>query len=172
MSEWVRNTDFLRQIEMYTAKHSFVGPLEPGLSLGAALYHFVAKYCGTISVGPFGCMNSIMTEAVATVEMTTAGREKAARNAGTRIDLGDIRTIVDSLPFLSVELDGNVFSRIEEASFETFLLQAHRLADGMEKRRNGRNGSAAANCPPGESFLDGVRNSWYPDDIKPRRREI
>jgi predicted nucleotide-binding protein (sugar kinase/HSP70/actin superfamily) len=109
---------------------------EPGLSSGSALYHFVNKYCGTISVGPFGCMNSRMTEAVATIEMTTAGREKAARNAGVRIDLGDIRTNVDRLPFLNVELDGNVFSQIEEARFETFLLQANRLAEHMEKRRN------------------------------------
>ncbi len=45
---------------------------EPGLSSGAALAHLVDKYCGTISVGPFGCMNSRMTEAVATVEMTPA----------------------------------------------------------------------------------------------------
>jgi len=108
---------------------------EPGLSSGSALYHFVAKYCGTISVGPFGCMNSRMTEAVATVEMTTAGKERAAQNAGSRIDLGEIRTTVDSLPFLSVELDGNVFSQIEEARFETFMLQAHRLAAHMENRK-------------------------------------
>jgi predicted CoA-substrate-specific enzyme activase len=196
VSEWVRYTDFLRDIGMYTAKHSFIGSIEallsgwvqnyhehrvkrmlarsglyefetidikgyldhsthffpleltgePGLSSGSALHHFVDKYCGTISVGPFGCMNSRMTEAVATVEMTTAGKEKAARNAGTPVDLGHIRASVDTLPFLSVELDGNVFSQIEEARFETFMLQANRLAEHMEKRRNaGNGGSAAAN---------------------------
>jgi predicted CoA-substrate-specific enzyme activase len=188
VSEWVRYTDFLRDIGMYTAQRTFIGTVEallsgivqnyhehrvkkmlartglyefekidikgyldhsthffplqltgePGLSSGSALHHFVDKYCGTISVGPFGCMNSRMTEAVATVEMTTAGREKAAKNAGRLIDLGDIRANVDRLPFLNVELDGNVFSQIEEARFETFLLQANRLAEHMEKRKAGR----------------------------------
>jgi predicted nucleotide-binding protein (sugar kinase/HSP70/actin superfamily) len=191
VSEWVRYTDFLRDIEMYTAKHTFIGAIEalisehvqsyhekkvkrmlartglyeyelidiraymahsthyfplqltgePGLSSGSALYHFVDKYCGTISVGPFGCMNSRMTEAVATVEMTTAGKEKAAHNAGRPVDLGDIRRNVDVLPFLNVELDGNVFTQIEEARFETFLLQAGRLAQEMEKLKNGGNGA-------------------------------
>jgi hypothetical protein len=108
---------------------------EPGLSSGSALYHFVDKYCGTISVGPFGCMNSRMTEAVATVEMSTAGKEKAARNAGRPVSLGKLRENVDVLPFLSVELDGNVFSQVEEARFETFLMQARRLSEHMEARR-------------------------------------
>jgi predicted nucleotide-binding protein (sugar kinase/HSP70/actin superfamily) len=194
VSEWVRYTDFLRDIKMYTAKHTFIGTIEaliservqvhhekkmkrilsrtglyerelidirtymahsthyfplqltgePGLSSGSALYHFVDKYCGTINVGPFGCMNSRMTEAVATVEMTTEGKERAARNAGRPVDLGEIRKNVDVLPFLSVELDGNVFTQIEEARFETFLLQAGRLAEEMEKRKNGGNGNAAA----------------------------
>ena len=40
-----------------------------------------------------------------------------------------------------MELDGNVFSQIEEARFETFMLQANRLAEHMEKRRNGGNGN-------------------------------
>jgi predicted nucleotide-binding protein (sugar kinase/HSP70/actin superfamily) len=46
---------------------------EPGLSSGAALSRYVEKFCGVISVGPFGCMNSRMTEAVAEREMTVAG---------------------------------------------------------------------------------------------------
>jgi predicted nucleotide-binding protein (sugar kinase/HSP70/actin superfamily) len=198
VSEWVRYTDFLREIGMYTAEHSFIGKIEallsgwvqnyhehrvkkmlartglyefekidikgyldhsthffplqltgePGLSSGSALHHFVDKYCGTISVGPFGCMNSRMTEAVATVEMTTAGKEKAAANAGTRVDLGHIRERVDTLPFLSVELDGNVFSQIEEARFETFMLQANRLAAHMQERRNGGNGNGGGGTAP------------------------
>jgi hypothetical protein len=36
-----------------------------------------------------------------------------------------------------VELDGNVFTQIEEARLETFLLQAQRLAEHMKVARNG-----------------------------------
>ena len=201
VSEWLRYTDFLRDIGMYTAKHSFIGgveaaiskhvqnhherkvkrllartglyeydlinirgylahsthffPLqltgEPGLSSGSALHHFVDKYCGTISVGPFGCMNSRMTEAVATVEMSTAGKVKASRNAGRPANLAHIRENVDALPFLNVELDGNVFSQIEEARFETFLLQANRLSEEMQKLRNGRNGNNGSHGSNGKS---------------------
>ena len=55
-----------------------------------------------------------------------------------------MRENIDVLPFLSVELDGNVFSQIEEARFETFLLQANRQVEEMQKLRNGRNGNNGA----------------------------
>jgi hypothetical protein len=110
---------------------------EPGLSSGAALAHLVDKYCGTINVGPFGCMNSRMTESVATIEMTVDGKQKAARNAGLTTDYSYLKESTDALPFLSLELDGNPFSQIEEARFETFLLQANRLHQRMMERRDG-----------------------------------
>jgi len=187
VSEWVRYTDFLRDIEMLKEKRNFIGkveflisdyvqdyyeknvkkilrksglydmdlinirkymdhsthffPLEltgePGLSMGAALHHYIDKYCGTISVGPFGCMNSRMAEAVATVEMTIDGKEKAVSNAGHPKDYSDVKDHIDVLPFLSLELDGNPFSQIDESRLETFMMQATRLHDVMVKRRNG-----------------------------------
>jgi predicted nucleotide-binding protein (sugar kinase/HSP70/actin superfamily) len=185
VSEWVRYTDFLRDIGMYELKTNFVGKLEmaisdkvqdwheskiktilartglfekemidikkfmenskhilpftltgePGLSTGAALHHLADKYCGVINVGPFGCMNSRMTEAVATLEMTVEGKEEAARQAGHPIDLSDLKASTETLPFLSVECDGNPFSQIIRARFETFLLQADRLHTAMLARR-------------------------------------
>ncbi len=186
VSEWVRYTDFMRGMGLYTAKLKLAGRLEalvsglvqlyherrvkrllarsglyerelidiraylahsthfiplqltgePGLSSGAALHHLAGKYCGIIAVGPFGCMNARMTEAVAAVEMTVEGKERAARNAGRKIELGQIRKDVDVLPCLFVELDGNVFTQIEEARLETFLLQAQRLADAVKAAGN------------------------------------
>ncbi len=183
VSEWVRYTDFLRDIGMYTAKLGFMGRLEmlvsglvqdfyehkikrlfvasglyeyekidirsymahsthffpleltgePGLSSGSALKHLVDKYCGVISVGPFGCMNSRMTEAVAAQEMTVEGKERAAANAGERVDLSALKAEVDVLPFLSVECDGNPFSQIIQARLETFMLQADRLAGRLAR---------------------------------------
>jgi predicted CoA-substrate-specific enzyme activase len=190
--EWVRYTDFLRDINMLTEKRNFIGKIEylisdfvmdyyeknvkkalvksglydmdlinirkymdhsthffpleltgePGLSTGAALHHYIDKYCGTISVGPFGCMNSRMTEAVATVEMTIDGKEKAVANSGNPKNYADVREHIDVLPFLSLELDGNPFSQIDESRLETFMMQAERLHRVMVRRRNMANGKA------------------------------
>jgi predicted nucleotide-binding protein (sugar kinase/HSP70/actin superfamily) len=187
VSEWVRYTDFLRDIGMYELQTNFAGKIEmwasdfvqdhheakiknifaktglfekemidipkfmehskhvfpytltgePGLSTGAALHHLADKYCGVINVGPFGCMNSRMTEAVATVEMTVEGKEEAARQAGHPVDLSDLKATTETLPFLSVECDGNPFSQIIQARLETFLMQADRLHEAMLARRNG-----------------------------------
>jgi len=188
VNEWLRYTDFLREIGMFQAKLSFLGkvemalsgvvqdwyerkikrmfvksgkyeyefidikghmdhsthffPLEltgePGLSSGSALHHFVDKYCGVISVGPFGCMNSRMTEAVATQEMTVEGKERASANAGRKLDLSDLKEGMDVLPFLNVECDGYPFSQIIIARLETFMLQAERLAGLLRARRGGK----------------------------------
>jgi len=183
VSEWVRYTDFLRDVGMYEAQTNFIGKIEialsdkvqdyyehkvkkifaqsglyeteiidiktfmkhsehvfpftltgePGLSTGAALHHLADKFCGVINVGPFGCMNSRMTEAVSTVEMTLAGKEEAARRAGHPVDLSKFKETTDILPFLSVECDGNPFSQIIQARLETFLLQANRLHEAMQR---------------------------------------
>ncbi len=184
VSEWVRYTDFLRDIKMYEMKTNFIGKIEalvsnfiqdyhekrvkkimsrtglyepelihirrymehsthffpltltgePGLSSGSSLYHLVDKYCGVINVGPFGCMNSRMTEAVATVEMTVEGKEIAEKNAGSPVDLTNLKDNTDILPFLSIECDGNPFSQIIQARLETFMLQADRLYEDMKRK--------------------------------------
>ena len=125
---------------MKHSAHLFAWSLtgEPGLSTGASLYHLADKYCGVINVGPFGCMNSRMTEAVATPEMTTEGKERAAALAGLPVEIGEIREQIDVLPFLSIESDGNPFSQIIEARLETFMIQANRLAEAMAMRKGRR----------------------------------
>lgn len=185
LSEWVRYTDFLRDIKMFEVKTNFIGNIEnllsgyvqdyherkvkrimaksglfepeminirkymahsthifpltltgePGLSSGAALYQLIDKYCGVINVGPFGCMNSRMTEAVTTVEMNLDGKERAVKNAGKKTDVSYLRESTDILPFLSVECDGNPFSQIIQARLETFMLQADRLHTDVQTHR-------------------------------------
>lgn len=129
-------------IERYMDHSTHFFPLqltgEPGLSSGAALAKYVEKYCGVISVGPFGCMNSRMTEAVAQQEMTVVGKEAAAANAGESVDLSDLKETMDVLPFLSIECDGNPFSQIILARLETFMLQADRLAAALKRRAAGK----------------------------------
>ncbi|MGC8764425.1 MAG: acyl-CoA dehydratase activase [Brevinematia bacterium] len=187
VSEWVRYTDFLRDINMYELKTNLIGKIEaliskyvqdyyerkskkilaqsglyepeiidirkylsyskhifpytltgePGLSTGVALYKLIDKYCGVINVGPFGCMNSRMTEAVSTVEMTVEGKEEATKVAGSNKDYSFIKEEIDNLPFLSIECDGNPFSQIIQARLETFMMQADRLYEMMrEKNKN------------------------------------
>ncbi|HOV12806.1 MAG TPA: acyl-CoA dehydratase activase [Spirochaetota bacterium] len=126
-------------IKKYMKHSTHLFPLtltgEPGLSTGASMYHLVDKYCGVINVGPFGCMNSRMTEAVTTADMNIEGKETASKVAGFDKDYFDIKENIDVLPFLSIECDGNPFSQILEARFETFMLQSQRLYDEMMKRR-------------------------------------
>ncbi len=195
VSEWVRYTDFLRDIKMLTEKRNLIGKIEyiisdfvhdyyerkikkilmksglydmdlidirkylshsthffpleltgePGLSTGAALYHYIDKYCGTLLVGPFGCMNSRMTEAVATVEMTVEGKQRAVANAGYFKNYSDVKEHIDVLPFLCLELDGNPLSQIDEARLETFMMQAARLHEVMVRCRETGSGNKGIN---------------------------
>lgn len=125
---------------MNHSKHIFPYTLtgEPGLSSGASLYHLINKWCGVINVGPFGCMNSRMTEAVLTPEMSVDGKEIAANVADEKVDITNYKENIDVLPFLSVECDGNPFSQILEARFETFILQAERLYKVMMNERKNK----------------------------------
>jgi len=120
---------------MNHSKHIFPWTLtgEPGLSSGSALYHLINKYCGVINVGPFGCMNSRMTEAVLTPEMNVSGKQRASMEANLEINIDKLKDKIDVLPFLSIECDGNPFSQILEARLETFMLQAERLYNEMKE---------------------------------------
>lgn len=108
---------------------------EPGLSSGVGLHNIIDKYCGVINIGPFGCMNSRMTEAVATPEFTMEGKERASKEAGENKDYSYFKEKVDVLPFLSIESDGNPFSQILETRIETFMLQSDRLHKEMMQQR-------------------------------------
>lgn len=125
-------------IEKYLkhSKHIFSWTLtgEPGLSSGSALYNLLHKYCGVINVGPFGCMNSRVTEAVLTPEMTINGKEKALQQIGIKEEiLKEFKERIDNLPFLSIECDGNPFSQLIEARIDTFMFQANRIYEEMQR---------------------------------------
>ena len=90
---------------------------------------------GVINVGPFGCMNSRMTEAVSTPEFTVDGKEEALKQVGENKSYSFLKEEIENLPFLSIECDGNPFSQIIQARLETFLMQAERLYE-IKKRYN------------------------------------
>jgi len=79
------------------------------LTVGLALREIGNEACGIISIGPFACMPSRLAESILSVEMS-------------------------SLPFLSVETDGNAFPQIIQSKLEIFMLQAERFYQRISQR--------------------------------------
>jgi hypothetical protein len=106
---------------------------EPGLTLGTALYEGLDEYCGIINVGPFGCMPTRFTEAVAVPEMKVKNKIEAKRHFTPKYNLNHVFNGNTSIPFLTIEVDGNVFPQVIEARLETFALQAERISKMMKE---------------------------------------
>ncbi len=104
---------------------------EPGLSSGHALALTIDKYCGIINIGPFGCMNSRLLQAVLAPEMNVAGKKRAVKQAGEPYRWEGSYHDKEHLPLFTIETDGNPFPQIVEAQFENFCIQAGRLHEKM-----------------------------------------
>jgi hypothetical protein len=92
------------------------------LTVGSALHEALDHVDGVISIGPFGCMPSRVAESVLNVEMNAEGKIRAggkAKNAKK----------VDSIPFLAIETDGNMYPQIIQSKIEIFILQAERTRE-------------------------------------------
>lgn len=109
---------------------------EPGLTLGVALHETVRKYCGVINLGPFGCMPTRFTEAVALPELKIENKIKAEQLLHPGYKLPESFDPKMNIPFLTIETDGNAFPQIIEARLETFLMQAEKFASLMLKEKN------------------------------------
>jgi len=108
---------------------------EPGLTLGTALYESFDKYCGIINIGPFGCMPTRFTEAVAIPEMQVRSKIEARRINEPGYTLNHVFNGDTKIPFLTLEVDGNPFPQLIESKLETFALQAARSFDLMKKNK-------------------------------------
>lgn len=97
------------------------------LTTASPLAELGRRYCGAIAIGPFGCMPNRLSEALLT------GRLDRKHLAPLHKDskLNRIFEEIDSLPFFSIESDGNQFPQIINARLETFILQAKRLHNVM-----------------------------------------
>jgi predicted nucleotide-binding protein (sugar kinase/HSP70/actin superfamily) len=86
---------------------------------------------GTIQIGPFGCMPTRVCEAVLTAEATVENKKMLDKRV-----IGDDHSCdnISTLPFLSIESDGNPFPAILESRIEAFCLQVERLHDRMHRR--------------------------------------
>ena len=105
---------------------------ETGLTVGVALYETFDKYCGVINIGPFGCMPTRTSEAIAVPEMKIENKIYAHQLHDPNFKMPDIYKDSMSIPFLTIESDGNVYPQVIEARLETFTLQAQRAAELMQ----------------------------------------
>jgi len=86
---------------------------------------------GTIQIGPFACMPTRVVEAVLTAEATIDNKKMLDKRVIGDDHAGDNIT---TLPFLSIESDGNPFPAILESRIEAFCLQVERLHERMSRR--------------------------------------
>ncbi|MBI4978590.1 MAG: activase [Spirochaetes bacterium] len=108
---------------------------EPGLTLGVGMHETVEKYCGVINIGPFGCMPVRFTESIMMPEMKIENKKATKRIHDKGYDLPAAFTDSMSIPFLTIESDGNVYPQVIEARLETFAMQADRMARIMHEER-------------------------------------
>lgn len=107
-----------------TGKH-LVNPELAGetvLTLGSMFKDVLHEHHGMISAGPFGCMPSKIVESILTNE--TLVRESPVVDQLPNAD--EIQRF-ETLPFLSVECDGNPFPPLIESRIEAFALQVDTL---------------------------------------------
>lgn len=113
--------DIVRHAEPFLSPH-LTG--EAILTIGSAIREIATSVCGVISIGPFGCMPSRLSESVLNEAMhrdtKTAFHPHNAR-------LHEVLTDFDELPFLSIESDGSPFPQVINAKLEAFCLRARRL---------------------------------------------
>jgi predicted CoA-substrate-specific enzyme activase len=93
------------------------------LTVGTAIAEVVEEVAGVISIGPFGCMPSRISEAIIKEKMNDKKMD-IARNKDL---VAKVMETYPHLPFLSIETDGNPFPQIIESRLETFCLQVERI---------------------------------------------
>ncbi len=111
---------------------------EPGLTLGTTFNDLLEEYCGVINLGPFGCMPTRFSEAVAMPNIKLEDLEKARQINNKNYKLPEIFNGKMNIPFLTIESDGNVYPQVIEARMEAFALQAERIGNLMLEMRNNK----------------------------------
>lgn len=96
---------------------------EPIIVIGAFFKEIIDHVHGVISIGPFACLPTRVTESILNNEATLENKIKLEENK----DYYKQFEQVSQLPFLSIESDGNPFPSIIESRIEAFCLQVSRL---------------------------------------------
>ncbi|MBN1577780.1 MAG: hypothetical protein JW913_14565 [Chitinispirillaceae bacterium] len=99
------------------------------LAVGGFFKEILHSSHGVISIGPFACMPTRVIEAILSVESTMEMKRSFENGNHPHLQFPEN---VTTLPFLSVETDGNPFPQILEARVEAFCLQVERLYRQMK----------------------------------------
>lgn len=118
--------------QIFEAGEEFIDPRMTGeeiLVIGS-FFKEVAKHVhGVISIGPFACLPTRVCEAILNIESNVQDNSRIA-HLDNSTELQKFHT----LPFLTVEADGNPFPQIVEARIEAFSLQADRMYQEMDNK--------------------------------------
>jgi predicted nucleotide-binding protein (sugar kinase/HSP70/actin superfamily) len=106
---------------------------EPGMIMGVTLRDTFTKYAGVVNIGPFSCMPVRFTEALAGNNLDMKAKMEAYKAAGIELKENGFKS-GDRMPFLTIEADGNPYPQLLEARFESFCLQAGRVAEKQGKK--------------------------------------
>jgi predicted CoA-substrate-specific enzyme activase len=123
---------------VHLIKHSLhVLPLEstgePALTLGTTLAHGYEKYCGIINIGPFGCLQTRIGEAITNPDTNLGSKKEVKDNLKLKYKIPAHLNETTDIPFLTIECDGMGYPQIIESRLEAFLLQVERAAANMKK---------------------------------------
>jgi predicted nucleotide-binding protein (sugar kinase/HSP70/actin superfamily) len=101
---------------------------EAVLTVGGPMAEVGTQFCGSIAIGPFGCMPNRLSESILSLKQD---REHLMRFRKDR-KTDKVTAEIDTMPFLSIETDGGPFPQVIEARLETFILQAIRVHEVMK----------------------------------------
>ncbi len=93
------------------------------LVTGTTIAELIEEVDGVISIQPFGCMPGRIAEAILATNLSERKLEKAEHPELVEKVMRDFK----KLPFLVIDVDGQVFPPILEAKLEAFLLQVNRI---------------------------------------------
>ena len=104
---------------------------EAALTTGGPLAEVGKAFCGAIVIGPLGCMPNRLSESILYPCMD---REHLASFRHDP-EFHRVTREISNLPFLSIESDGNPFPQLIEARLETFVVQALRMHQVMQREK-------------------------------------
>ncbi len=99
------------------------------LTIGTALTEVAEEVAGILSIGPFGCMPSRIAESILKENIHV----KKLEIAHDRELVQGVLEHYPQLPFMAIEVDGNVFTQGTESRLETFVLQVKRVHQKMRE---------------------------------------
>lgn len=95
---------------------------EAVLTIGTSITEIIDHVDGVISIGPFGCMPSRISEAILKGKISTHKSKVSPRQL-----VEEVLKRYPNLPFLNIETDGSAFPQLVEIRLEAFALQVKRI---------------------------------------------